>query len=155
MDEPPSSSNNPAKRRCLNDRESDTLFMSRSPEPTTPNKSSTVEETLDDDEQDNDEEDEEENEDDDFAGESTYDESQEPFPAHPAFDQGVEAVKDKAASSVKQLESLLEQYAAVNKDLENMKEKTAEVMKSGSPRRMRVGLLGGTAAGKWTLLRRL
>ena len=147
MDEPPSDYNNPAKRRCPNDRESDTLFMPRSPESTTLKKSPTVEETLEENDE-NDEEEEDEIGDDANAGESTYDKSQEPFPAHPAFDPAIETVKDQAASSVKRLESLLEQYASVNKDLENMKEKTAEVMKSGSPRRMRIGLLGGTAAGE-------
>lgn len=148
MDEPPFDCNNPAKRRCPNDRESDTLFMSRSPEPTTPKKTSTVQETLGADDEEDEEENDEEDEDDDHVGESTYDESQEPFPAHPAFDPAIEIVKHQAASSVKRLESVLDQYASVNKDLENMTEKTAEVMKSGSPRRMRIGLLGGTAAGK-------
>lgn len=147
MDAPSSDCDNPAKRRCPNDRETDTLFMSRSPEPTTPKESPNAEDVLDDAE-DNDDDEDENDESGSELGESTYDESQELFPEHPAFDRAIESVKEQAASSVKRLESVLEKYASVNKDLENMREKTAEIMKSGSPRRMRVGLLGGTAAGE-------
>ena len=151
MDEPSYDRDNPAKRRCPNDRESDALFMTRSPEPTTSKESPDAGEALDDAE-DNDSDDNDDDDDDDNPGlelgESTYDESQELFPAHPAFDPAIELDKDRAESSVKRLGSVLEELAHVNKDLENMKEKTAGVMKSGSPRQMRVGLLGGTAASK-------
>lgn len=149
MDEPSSDRDNPAKRRCPNDRESDALFMTRSPEPTTSKESPDAEEALDDAEDNDDDENDDDNDDaGPELGESTYDESQELLPAHPAFDPTIEPVKYHAASSVKRLESVLGELAPVNKDLENMKEKTAEVMKSGSPRQVRVGLLGGTAAGK-------
>jgi hypothetical protein len=145
MDEPSSDCTNPAKRRCPNDRESDTLFMSRSPDSTTPKKPPTTEGTLN--------EDEDEAEDDELGSEPDepmYDESQELFPAHPAFDPAVEDVRARAEASVKRLDSLLEPYASVNKDLGNMKAKSAEVMKTKAPRQIRVGLLGGTGAGKCT-----
>ena len=80
--------------------------------------------------------------------EPVYDESQESFPAHPAFDPAIKGVRTRAEASVKRLDSLLEPYASVNKDLGNMKAKSAEVMKTKTPRTIRVGLLGGTAAGK-------
>lgn len=140
MDEPSSDRDNPAKRRRPNDRESDTLFMPRSPEATTPNKDSTVEEALD------------EYEDDDSSSESDgpqYSESDEFFPNCLAYDPRVEGVKARAELSVQRLDQVLGQYATLNKDLENMKLKTADVMKSRSPTKMRIGFLGGTAAGKF------
>ena len=136
MDAPSSDRDSPAKRRCPNDRESDTLFMSRSPEP---NTLESIEKMLHDGE-------------DDECGsepdEPIYEESQEPFPAYPAFDPAIKDVMARAEASVKRLDSLLEPYASVNKDLANMKAKSAEVLKTKTPRRIRVGLLGGTAAGK-------
>ena len=115
--------------------------MSRSPEPASPKKSPNLEEALDE----NDEEGEDEAEEDE---ESMYDESQEPFPAYPAFDTAMEDVWARAELSVKRLDSLLEPYASVNKDLANMKAKSAEAMKNKPLRHIRVGLLGGTGAGK-------
>jgi hypothetical protein len=143
MDKPSTDRNMSAKRRCPNYRESDTLFMTRSPEPTTPNDSPIIEEPLDNDH------------DDEFGSEpdeSMYDESQEPFPAYPAFDPRVGYVKTEAESLVKNLDSLLGQFASVNKDLGNMKAKSAEVMKAKPTRRLRIGLMGGTGAGKWTCI---
>lgn len=90
MDKPSSNRDNPAKRRCPNDRESDTLFMSRSPEPTTPKETSNAEEALDGDN------------DDELASEPdepVYDESQEPFPAYPAFDPAIRDVRARAEIS--------------------------------------------------------
>jgi hypothetical protein len=117
--------------------------MSRSPEPTSSKKSSNIEETF-----------AEDGEEDDECGpepdEPMYDESQEVFPAYPAFDPAIKDVRARAEASVKRLDSLLEPFASVNKDLGNMKAKSAEVLKTKLPRRIRVGLLGGTAAGKST-----
>jgi hypothetical protein len=52
MDEQSSDPDNPAKRRCLNDRNSDhsdSLFVSQSPEPITAKYSPSIEDALDDD----------------------------------------------------------------------------------------------------------
>ena len=116
--------------------------MSQSPEPTTTKVSSALEETLDNDN---------DGDDDDIRSEPddpVYDESQESFPAYPAFDPAIEAIRIRAELLVTRLDNSLGPFAAVNKDLGNMKTKSAEVMKPKPSKRIRFGLLCGTGAGK-------
>jgi flagellar biosynthesis GTPase FlhF len=143
MDKPSADCRNSAKRRCLNNRDSDTLFVSKSPEPNAPNtpnarkQDSTADDISD--------------EDDDVSesDDPVYDESDEPFPACPAFDPAINDIRVKSQASVKTLDSVLEQYVSVNKDLENMKAKTAEALKPPKSirRSKRVALVGPTGAG--------
>jgi hypothetical protein len=141
MDKQSSDRDNPAKRRCLNDRNSDhsdSLFVSQSPEPITAKEHPAIEDALDDNGSDSDDESE--------SDSPTYDESREPLPARLAFDPRVENNHAKAASAVKTVAGKLGPYASMNKDLENMFVKTAEVMMS-RPRTIIVGMTGGTGAG--------
>jgi hypothetical protein len=143
MDKPSADCRSSAKRRCLNNRDSDTLFVSKSPEPNVLNapnarkQDSTVDDISDGD--------------DDVSefDDPVYDESDEPFPACPAFDPAINDIRVKSQASVKTLDSVLEQYVSVNKDLENMKAKTAEALKPPKSirRSKRVALVGPTGAG--------
>jgi hypothetical protein len=142
MDKPSADCSNSAKRRCLNNRDSDTLFVSRSPEPNVPRvpiaqkQDPTVDDISDGD--DNVSE----------LDDPVYNESDEPFPACPAFDPSINDIMVKAQVSVKKLDSVLEPFVSVNKDLENMKSKTAETLKPPKQsRRKRVALVGPTGAG--------
>lgn len=75
-----------------------------------------------------------------------YDESEEPFPSCSAFDPAVKCIKKRAEISITELAKMLEQYMSVNKDLEIMRSRCDEVMKSRT-KTTRVALLGGTGAG--------
>lgn len=141
MDERSSDPDNPAKRRCLNDRNSDhsdSLFVSQSPEPTIAKYSSSIEDALDDDNDDESESD---------GDEPKYKECEESPPACLAFDPKVDDSMAKANEVVTALISAMEQRASGNKDLENMTVKAAEVMRS-ELRKLKVAMLGGTGVGE-------
>jgi hypothetical protein len=144
MDDQLFNPDNPAKRRCLSDRNSehsDSLFMSQSPEPTTAKDSSTIEDALDDNNDYNGSDSEP------ASDEPKHNESREPFPACLAFHPTVDDCHAKGVSIVETIASKLGPYASMNKDLENMFARTAEVMTS-RPREIRVAMLGGTGAGE-------
>lgn len=145
MDERASDPNNPAKRRCLNDRNSDcsdSLFVSQSPEPTTAECRSRIEDSVSDDDDDDSEPD---------GDEPKYDEHREALPECLAFDPKVEDCKAAAVEAVTNLINKMKQHAPANKDLENMITKASEVMKSRQ-RKLIIGTWGATGAGGWTYI---
>lgn len=137
MDGPSTDRNNSAKRRCLNDRDSDTLFVSRSPEPQAPEEDQNIDDVSDEDDSDSEQD------------EPVYDESEEPFPNCPTYDQAINGIEARAQASVQTLDNILEQYESVNEDLKNMKAKTAAALKPKTHGRRfkKVALVGPTGAG--------
>ena len=101
MDWPPSNPDNPAKRRCPNERASDTLFMSQSPIPGIKNEYSSIKDTLDaasDDDSDDGEFDD-----------PVYEESEESLPDYPVFKPAIQDLTAKAEMAVEKLHDVLKQ----------------------------------------------
>lgn len=80
--------------------------------------------------------------------EAPYDEKQEPFPQHPAFDPRVSELK---ASATKQLTSFCERIAEMEQshpDLRNMQVKAQQAQEMREPDRQMIALVGDAGAGK-------
>lgn len=92
--------------------------------------------------------DEDEDEDNYFeTDDQFYDDSQEPFPACPAYDPAIPNIQARAETYVQKLDGILEQFEHVNEDLRNMKSKAAKVMKHKATRPKKVATVGATGAG--------
>lgn len=87
---------------------------------------------------------------DDDEDERPYEESQEPFPNHPAFNRRIEELKKIVEKHIGQLSMQLKANASIAPAVRNMHRKSEKAINMRDPDRLMTALVGDAGAGMFT-----
>jgi flagellar biosynthesis GTPase FlhF len=80
--------------------------------------------------------------------ERPYNENEEPFPAHPAFDERIKTLKTSATANMSRLLQSLAENVSASQSLLHMQKKAESALIMPDPDRLLIALVGDTGAGK-------